>query len=194
MPMASNAVPPTLLRPLAALLRQPNDAFRETVAGLCDAPLPIEAALQLGKFLERLRDLATDELQELFAQTFPQTPPADGARGVEPGVADGRSGEGQTASAAVAAGGGAPGLAPATRAGGSLLDRIAAGLEAMATSGSSTDRAREAGELLAPLRELVDTLGRARNPYVHAMTALYLVVAAFRGTPADPPCAGAGTG
>jgi hypothetical protein len=192
--MASNAVPPTLLRPLAVLLRQPDDAFRETVTSLCDAPLPIEAAQQLGKFLERLRDLTTDELQELFVQTFPQAPPADEAPGVESVVADGSPGEREAASGTPAVGGSAPGLAPAPRPGESLVDRIAAGLEAMAASGSSTDRARQAGELLAPLRELVDTLGRVRNPYVHAMTAVYLIVAAFRGTPADSAREPAGAG
>lgn len=189
--MASNTVLPTLLRPLAVLLRQPDDAFRETVTSLCDAPLPIEAAQQLGKFLERLRDLTTDELQELFAQTFPQAPAPDGTG---PVVADGSPGERQAASGVAAAARGAAALAPAPQAGESLVDRIAAGLEAMAASGSSTDRARQAGELLAPLRELVDALGRARNPYVHAMTALYLVVAAFRGTPADPAREAAGAG
>jgi nitrate reductase assembly molybdenum cofactor insertion protein NarJ len=192
--MASNAVPPTLLRPLAVLLRQPDDAFRETVTGLCDAPLPLEAAQQLGKFLERLRDLTTDELQELFAQTFPQAPPADGAPGAEPEAADGTPGERRPASEAAAQAGEAARPAPPTGAGQSLVNRIAAGLEAMAASASSTDRAREAGKVLVPLRELVDALGRARNPYVHAMTALYLVVAAFRGTPVDPARAAAGAG
>jgi nitrate reductase assembly molybdenum cofactor insertion protein NarJ len=181
--MASNAFPPTLFEQLAVLVRPPDDDFREAVASLCDAPLPIEATQQLGKFLERLRDLTTDELQELFAQTFPQARPAPAAGAAQHGGEAGRPTPGE----AVSAGGGPaaePGEAPAARAGG-LLDRVAAGLGALAASGSAAGRAKEAGHLLAPLRELVDSLGRARNPYVHAMTALYLVAAIFRASPAD---------
>lgn len=181
--MASTAVPPTLLQQLAVLLRQPDESFRDVVARLCDAPLPIEAALQLGKFLERLRDLATEELQELFAQTFP--------RALSPGTTGGAPescrGEWPSGTAALSTGKREPDGTRDTWAGGSVVDWIAAGLGAMAASNSDSDRACQAGRLLAPMRELIDALGRARNPYVHAMTAVYLIlliVAAFRGSPA----------
>jgi len=193
MPMASTAVPPTLLQQLAVLLRQPDERFRDAVVRLCDAPLPIEAAQQLGKFLERLRDLTTEELQELFAQTFP--------RALSPGTTGGSAESGRhewpPEPGARSTGEREPEGTHDTWAGGSLVDRVAAGLGAMAASGSDADRARQAGRLLAPMRELIDALGRARNPYVHAVTALYLIlliVAAFAGSPPGETSPPDGTG
>lgn len=193
MPMASTAVSPTLLQQLAVLLRQPDESFRDAVARLCDAPLPIEAAQQLGKFLERLRDLTTEELQELFAQTFPRAL----SPGTTGGAAESCRGEWPPATGALSTVKPGPDGPPGTCAGGSFVDWIAAGLGAMAASRSDSDRARQAGRLLAPVREIVDALGRARNPYVHALTAVYLIlliVAAYGGSPPGHPGAPDGPG